>query len=86
MMLRDGLIHLIMIKKNKKPLPIGKNKDVPGLFKDELRGKVITEFVALRAKAHSYLDDDGNEHKKSRDTKKCVIKQRLVSKFQRLLA
>ena len=65
-------------KKDKKPLLIGKNKKVPGLFKDELGGKIITEFVALRAKAYSYLDDDGNEHKKSKGTKKCVIKQKLM--------
>ena len=55
---------------HKRPLPIGKNKKVPGLFKDELGGKIITEFVALRAKAYSYLDDDGNEHKKSKGTKR----------------
>ena len=36
------------------------NKNLPGLFKDELGEKIIAEFVALRAKAYSYLDDDGN--------------------------
>ena len=56
----------------------GKNKKVPGLFKDELGGKIIIEFVALRAKTYSYLDDDGNEHQKSKDTKRCVIKQKLM--------
>ena len=51
---------------------------MPGLFKDELGRKFITEFVALRAKTYAYLDDDGNEHKKSKGTKKYVIKQKLV--------
>ena len=69
-------------KNDKKPLPIGKKKKVPGLFKDELGGKMMTEFVALRAKAYAYLDDDGNEHKKSKGTKRCVIKQKLM--FQNL--
>ena len=77
MMLIDGLMHLIIIKKDKKPLPIGKNKKVPGLFKDEL-GREITEFVALRAKAYSNLDDDGSELKKSKSKKKFVIKQNLM--------
>ena len=40
--------------------------------------KVITEFVALRPRAYSYLDDDGNNHKKSEGTKKCVIKQKFM--------
>ena len=61
-------------KDDKKTLSIGKNKKLPGLFKDELGGKIITEFVALRAKAYSYLDDDGNKHKKSKGTKRCVVK------------
>ena len=52
-------------KKDKEPLPIDKIKRVLGLFKDELGGKVITEFVPLRSKAFSYLDDDGKRHKKS---------------------
>ena len=65
-------------KKDKIPLPIVKNKKVPGLFKDELRGKIITEFVALRPKAYAYLDDYGNDHKKAKGRKKCVIKQKLM--------
>ena len=60
------------------PLPIGKNKKIPGLFKDELGGKIMTEFVALRPKAYAYLDNDGNKHKKSKGTKRYVIKQKLL--------
>ena len=56
-------------KNDKRPLPIGKNKKVPGLFKDKLGGEIMTEFVGLRAKAYAYLDEGGNEHKKSKGTK-----------------
>ena len=62
-------------KNDKIPLPIGVNKKVPCLFKDELGGEIIAEFVALRAKTYAYLDDGGNKHNKSRGTKKCVIKE-----------
>ena len=65
-------------KNDNKPLPAVRNKKRPGPFKDELGGKLMTEFVALRAKAYAYLDDDGNEHKKSKGTKRCVIKQKLM--------
>ena len=57
------------------PLPMGKNKKVIGLMKDELGGKIITEFVTLRPKTYSYLTDDGKEDKKAKGTKKCVIKK-----------
>ena len=62
----------------KRRLPIGKNKKVPGPFKDELGGKIITEVVALRPKTYAYLMDDGSDHKKAKGTKKCVIKQKLM--------
>ena len=58
-----------------RPLPMGKNKKVIGLMKDELGGKIITEFVPLRPKTHSYLTEDGKEDKKAKGTKKCVIKK-----------
>ena len=58
-----------------RPLPTGKNKKVIGLMKDELGGKVIIEFVALRPKTYSYLTDDCKENKKAKGTKKCVIKR-----------
>ena len=39
------------------PLPIGVNEGVPGKFKDELKERVMTELVALRAKAYAHLID-----------------------------
>ena len=59
---------------DKRPLPVGKNKKVIGLFKDDLGGKIMKEFCALRTKTYSYLMDDNSEVKKSKGTKKCVIK------------
>ena len=58
-----------------RPLPTGKNKKFIGLMKDELGGKIITEFVTLRPKTYSYLTDNGKEDKKAKGTKKCVIKR-----------
>ena len=63
-----------------RPLPTGKNKKVIGLMKDELGGQIMKEFVGLRAKTYSYLKDNNDEDKKSKGTKKCVIKRNL--KFQ----
>ena len=63
---------------DKRPLPIGKDKKVPGAFKDGLGGRTIVEVVALRRKTWAYLMDDGSEHKKPKRTKKYVIKRRLV--------
>ena len=52
-----------------RPLPKGMNKKVIGLMKDELGGKNITEFVALRPKTYSYLTDDDKNVKKAKGTK-----------------
>ena len=69
-------------KKLNRPLPIGINKKVIGMFKDELNGMCMTEFCAPRAKTYAFrhYDDEENkrkEKKKTKGTKKCVIKNDL---------
>ena len=44
-------------------------------MKDELGGRIIKEFIALRPKTYSYLTDDRKEDKKAKGTKKCVMKR-----------
>ena len=58
-----------------RPLPKGMNKKVIALMKDELRGKIIIWFVALRPKTYSYLTDGDTVHQKAKRTKKCVTKR-----------
>ena len=69
-----------------RPLSTGKNKKVIGLMKDELGGRVITEFVALRPKTYSYLIDDCKEGKKTKGTKKCVIKRMIKFDYYKKLS
>ena len=66
---------------DKRPLPIGGNKKKTGLFKDELGGNILKEFVGLRAKTYAYLMDDDTEHKKAKGIKKYVIKRELMVKI-----
>ena len=74
-------------KNDNKPLEIGKNKKVLGKFKDEIGGKIMTKFVALRAKTYSFLIDEYTDedyeknkivNKKAKGTKKCVIKREIL--------
>ena len=39
-------------------------------MKDELGGKIMTQFVGFRPKAHYYLIDDGSEDRRAKETKK----------------
>ena len=63
-------------KDDARPLPIGKNKKVIGLMKDELSGGIMKEFIALRPKMYSYIGDR-SELKKCKGIKKCVIKREI---------
>ena len=56
-------------------IPSGFNKKVLGMFKDEVNGNVIDEFVGLRAKLYSYKMFEGEESKKCKGVKKSVVKE-----------
>ena len=62
---------------NNRPLPIGKNKKVIGLMKDELGGEIMKEFVSLRPKMYSYRVGK-NEPKKCKGIKNCVVKKTIT--------
>ena len=49
-------------------------------MKDDLGGKIMTEFVGFIPKTYSYLMDDGSSDKKAKETKKCVINR--IHKFE----
>ena len=55
-----------------------KNKKVIGMMKDEAGGKIIKEFVGLRAKLCSYKMYEGKEKKKCKGIKKNVIKNKIT--------
>ena len=57
---------------------IGLNKKVIGLMKDELGGKIMTEFLALRPNLYSYRELDGSEDKKCKGIKTYVVKKTLT--------
>ena len=63
--------------KGKHPsgMPTGVNKKVPGMFKDEMSGEIITEFVGLRAKMYATRSLDGKEEKKAKGVPKSVVKK-----------
>ena len=56
-------------------IPSGVNEKVPGMFKDEAGGKIIEEFVGLRAKLYSYrMFESRKETKTCKGVKKNVVK------------
>ena len=59
-------------------IPSGFNKKVLGMFKDEVNGNVIDEFVGLRAKLYSYKMFEGEESKKCKGVKKSVVKNSIT--------
>ena len=64
--------------------PVGKNKKILGMFKDEAEGKIIREFVGLRPKCYSIKMDE-KEIKKAKGTKKHTVKGISHEDFVRVL-
>ena len=58
-------------------------QQVTGKFKDEIGGKIMTEFCALREKAYSFLMDDYSDEdvEKSSYKKMCSKERSYVSKL-----
>ena len=61
-----------------RPLPIGINKKVLGKFKDEIGGKIMSEFCAIKAKTYAYKLEDNSECKRAKGTKKCIVKRHII--------
>ena len=62
-------------KDHPSEIPVGKNKKVPGMMKDEAGGRIIEEFIGLRAKLYSYKMFEGKEEKKCKGIKKSVVRK-----------
>ena len=60
---------------------MGKNKNVIGLMKDELGGKIMKKFVGLWLKTYSYLKDNDGDYKIGRRHKKMCHKKNLNFKI-----
>ena len=72
-------------KNHPSNIPTGINKKVIGMMKDVAGGKIIEEFVGLRAKLYSIkMHKSGKEEKKCKGIKKSVIKKTITSRLQRL--
>ena len=77
MMLKNGLIHLTMIKMIKDRFQQVRIKKYLVFLKMNQEERLL-EVVAVRPKTYAYLTDDGSNYKKAKGAKKCVIKQKIM--------
>ncbi|KAG7299574.1 hypothetical protein JYU34_016555 [Plutella xylostella] len=68
---------------NKYLIPL-RNKKIPGLFKDEMGGKIITEFVGLRSKLYCFRTLN-KTIKKAKGVKMSVIRNLDFSNYEQTL-
>ena len=59
-------------------IPTGCNKKVLGVFTDEAAGRIMEEFVGLRAKLYSYKMFESKESKKCKGIKKSVVNKSIT--------
>ena len=50
------------------------NKNVVGKMKDELKGKIISDFIGLKSKMYSLIKVDNEENKKAKEVNKNLVK------------
>ena len=62
---------------HKSGILTGVNKKVIGMFKDEVAGKQITDFVGLRPKLYSFKVEESSINKKCKGVKKAVVKKQI---------
>ena len=58
------------------PLYSDQNKKVTGKFKDELGGRLMTEFIGIRPKMYSYVGEESG--KRAKGVKKSVLKKTIT--------
>ena len=63
---------------HKSGIPIGLNKKVIGMFKDEVAGNQITHFIGLRPKLYSFKVEEGATIKKCKGITKSVVKKEIM--------
>lgn len=61
------------------------NKKVPGLFKDELGGMIVTEFIGLRSKLYCVKSENHSDIKKAKGIRKGVVKDLKISDYRDVL-
>lgn len=54
------------------------NKAVPGLFKDEYRGRIMSEFVGLRSKMYAHIVDKNSIYQKAKGLSKISLKNHIT--------
>lgn len=57
------------------------NKKIPGLFKDEMGGSIVTKFVGLRSKLYC-IQTDKRTIKKAKGVKACVVRNLNLTDYQ----